>query len=88
MGLFLSEVMVHKMTHMVESILFFPLYSHTQDGEDIFSISTRTEFQEACNSRLVDILREENSALKKDLETYYQRVRKLQKVCWSFGLVD
>jgi len=28
----------------------------------------------------VEILREENTGLKKDLETYYQRVRKLQKV--------
>ncbi len=32
------------------------------------------------NSRLVDILREENVSLKQELETYYQRVRKLQKV--------
>ncbi len=51
-----------------------------QEGEDMFSISAKAEFQENCNSRLVDILREENTALKRDLETYYQRVRKLQKV--------
>ncbi len=51
-----------------------------QEGEDIFSISAKAEFQENCNSRLVYILREENTALKRDLETYYQRVRKLQKV--------
>lgn len=51
-----------------------------QEGEDIFSLSAKAEFQENCNSRLVDILREENTTLKRDLETYYQRVRKLQKV--------
>jgi hypothetical protein len=34
----------------------------------------------SSTSRLVEILREENSSLKQELETYYQRVRKLQKV--------
>ena len=55
----------------------------SQEGEDIFSLSAKAEFKETCNSRLVDILREENAALKKDLETYYQRVRKLQKVTYK-----
>ncbi len=32
------------------------------------------------SNRLVDILREENASLKQELEAYYQRVRKLQKV--------
>lgn len=56
-----------------------------QDGEDIFSVYHRMSQAEdrneySSNSRLVEILREENSSLKKELETYYQRVRKLQKV--------
>ena len=36
--------------------------------------------KESCSSRLVEILREENGSLKRELESYYQRVRKLQKV--------
>lgn len=36
--------------------------------------------EHSSNSRLVEILREENASLKQELETYYQRVRKLQKV--------
>ena len=36
------------------------------------------------NSHLVEILREENTTLKKELERYYLRVRKLQKVCQLF----
>ena len=36
--------------------------------------------QQDGSSRLVEILREENSSLKKELESYYQRVRRLQKV--------
>ena len=31
-------------------------------------------------ARLVEILRDENASLKRELETYYQRVRKLMKV--------
>ena len=51
-----------------------------QEGEDIFALAARADKQENCNSRLVEILREENYSLKRELETYYQRVRKLQKV--------
>ena len=32
------------------------------------------------SARLVGILREENTTLKRELETYYQRVRKLMRV--------
>ena len=39
------------------------------------------EHRDSCNSHLVEILREENTTLKKELEKYYLRVRKLQKVC-------
>ena len=58
-----------------------------QEGEDIFSVYHRMSQAEergggeySSNSRLVEILREENASLKQELETYYQRVRKLQKV--------
>lgn len=58
-----------------------------QDGEDIFSVYHRASQgggeergDYSSSSRLVDILREENSSLKQELEMYYQRVRKLQKV--------
>lgn len=57
----------------------------SQEGEDIFSVYHRASQAEEradypSSSRLVDILREENTSLKRELETYYQRVRKLQKV--------
>ena len=58
-----------------------------QDGEDIFSVYNRASQAEeraadySSSNRLVEILREENMSLKKELETYYQRVRKQQKVC-------
>ena len=55
-------------------------YRH-QDGEDVFSLAGEsTEHREGNNTRLVEILREENATLKKELESYYNRVRKLQKV--------
>ena len=54
--------------------------SYTQEGEDIFDLAARADRQENCNSRLVEILKEENASLKRELEMYYQRVRKLQKV--------
>lgn len=57
-----------------------------QEGEDIFSmyqhasqVEERGDYSTG-SSRLVEILREENASLKRELETYYQRVRKLQKV--------
>lgn len=58
---------------------------YPQDGEDIFSVYQRASKREerseySSSSRLVEILREENTSLKQELETYYQRVRKLQKV--------
>ena len=56
------------------------LFLH-QDGEDVFSSSSEPgEHRENSNTRLVEILREENASLKKELESYYNRVRKLQKV--------
>lgn len=33
------------------------------------------------SSHLFDVLREENVSLKKELECYYERVSRLQKVC-------
>ncbi len=57
-----------------------------QDGEDIFSVYNRASQADeragdySSSNRLVEILREENMSLKQELETYYQRVRKLQKV--------
>lgn len=53
-----------------------------QDGEDVFSLaaSEPAEHRDGSNTRLVEILREENATLKKELESYYNRVRKLQKV--------
>ena len=66
------------------------LSAPTQEGEDIFSVYHRASQQaeergpgghsSSSSSRLVEILREENASLKRELETYYQRVRKLQKV--------
>ena len=58
----------------------------SQDGDDIFSVYHRAiqadgKGDYSSSSRLVEILREENASLKQELETYYQRVRKLQKVC-------
>ena len=35
------------------------------------------------SSRLVEVLKQENFSLKKELETYYQKVRKLLKVQWK-----
>ena len=59
-------------------------YRHLQDGEDSFSLASEPvdHRESSCsgNSRLVEILREENATLKKELESYYNRVRKLQKV--------
>ena len=55
-----------------------------QDGEDCFSLASEPvdHRESSCSgsSRLVEILREENATLKKELESYYNRVRKLQKV--------
>lgn len=52
-----------------------------QDGEDVFSLASEpVEHRDGNNTRLVEILREENATLKKELESYYNRVRKLQKV--------
>lgn len=43
------------------------------------------------SGRLVEILREENASLKLELETYYQRVCRLQKVfiwtCYIYKIV-
>ena len=55
-------------------------HAHIQDGEDIFSLGSTMQHQETSNTRLVEILKEENASLKRELECYYQRVRKLQKV--------
>lgn len=38
------------------------------------------ERRESSSTKLVEILREENSSLKHELEMYYQRVRKLQRL--------
>jgi len=38
------------------------------------------DLYQPSSGRLVEILREENASLKQELESYYQRVRKLQKV--------
>ena len=68
--------------------------SHHQDGDqDVFSSvasEPAVEYRDSYNTRLVDILREENLTLKKELESYYNRVRKLQKVgtipCLCIGI--
>lgn len=44
------------------------------------SAPSSKQFSSTSSSRLVDILREENATLKKDLDSYYQRVRKLHKI--------
>ena len=67
-------------------IIIIMVCVNPQDGEDIFSVYHRTAHAEdragdySTSLRLVEILREENTSLKQELETYYQRVRKLQKV--------
>lgn len=49
------------------------------EDED-FSPTTGLHRHSSEGSRLVQVLREENTTLKRELETYYQRVRRLQKV--------
>ena len=76
---------IHTSPHSTGATKSDDLCLSRQDGEDIFAAYHRaSQAEERCeygaNSRLVEILREENTSLKQELETYYQRVRKLQKV--------
>ena len=57
----------------------FILHTHTHTHQELDALYPPPSQQDG-SSRLVEILREENSSLKKELESYYQRVRKLQKV--------
>ena len=69
---------------MAQRYRYYPrrcTFYHRQDGEDVLSLAgDSAEHREGNNTRLVEILREENATLKKELESYYNRVRKLQKV--------
>ena len=64
-----------------------------QEGEDIFSLYHKSmdgddssDPYQPSSGRLVEILREENASLKQELESYYQKVRRLQKVRRSMML--
>ena len=53
------------------------IVSSSQEADAPNSVLER---KESYSTQLGAILREENTTLKRELESYYQRVRKLQKV--------